>query len=185
MKIDVFLASLMRPNPDLSDRLKRAGVTEEQLRVVTEEAKAAGLLSGHSLDPTAAETFFGAPMEKNSEHWRYELVLWPEHYFDLGLTESGRLLNKGFALRSPDLRLPASIPLEYESVERVLRPGFHTQSEVKRLLGAPAESQGWNALEDWFYGPVRGDQFVVVELDFGLLATVSQRPLISLPHSTV
>jgi hypothetical protein len=181
MLLDIFLASLMRENADLRARIQGAGITNGQLRTVKEQAKAARVLGGRILNPTDFVDFFGPPLQSDARQWRYELLLWPEHYYELELTEWGGLLDKGFALKVPDVRLPASVSVDRDAVENILRRGFHTQIEVKRVLGTPAETQGWNAMEDWFYGPVRGDQYLVMEFDFSLLVNVSQRPLITLP----
>jgi hypothetical protein len=182
MPLDTFLASLMRATPHLTERLKLASITRQHLDHIRNQAKEAGFLEGHSLNPDDFVTFFGKPKAKEHDRWRYELVLWPEHYYELRVTESGRLLDNGFVLKKPDTDLPSAIPPVHNVTASVLRPGFHTQSEVQRVIGRPAETLGWNAMEDWFYGPVAGGEYLVMEFDFALLGRISQRPFIALPQ---
>jgi hypothetical protein len=175
MLLDLFLASLMRDSADLGERLRAANISRERLHEVKRQAKALGFLRGRSVPTGEFVAFFGPPKDADDESLRYELELWPDHYYQLGMNQFGGVFHYGFVLKVADTTLPVSLPVDPEVAKASFRVGFHTFAEVEQALGPPLETQGWDAMEDWFYGPVPGDQYLAFEFDFGLLSAITHR----------
>jgi hypothetical protein len=174
LKLDLFLASLMRQNDDLRRRLESAGISGHDLRQAKERARSAGLLRPFHVTPEIFTECFGPPARIEGEVLTYELALWPRHLYEVGIQESSWITHRGFLLKEPDI--PRTASLELSVVKTVFTIGHHTQREVEGALGSAAKVEAWNPMEDWLYGPVSGEQYTVFEFDFGLLSGAVQRP---------
>jgi hypothetical protein len=174
LELDLFLSSLMRQSTDLRARLAEAGVTKRDLQRAKEEAREAGLLRPFHVSQEIFADHFGPPMRMEGNILTYALTLWPEHVYEIGIVEPGRIAHRGFVLKTEShISRPASLDLS--AVESAFDIGRHTQREVSATLGDAAKIEAWNPMEDWLYGPVDGDLYTVFEFDFGLLSGVTQR----------
>jgi hypothetical protein len=172
MVLDVFLASPMRDRPWLRDRLRGAGITPGQLLGAKRKAQAAGLLRGIAPSREEFVQFFGEPLVSDDRHVTYELQLWPAHYYQLSLNNSGDVFHHGFVLKAADTALRERTRLDGKLIEQVFQVGFHTFTEVETILGSPAKTDGWGPMEDWSYDSSQGDEHLVFEFDLGLLTAM-------------
>ena len=178
LQLDLFLASLMRQSADLRARLVEAGVTARDLQHAREEAREVGLLRPFHVSQEMFADRFGTPMRMEGDVLTYALTLWPEHVYEIGIVEPGRITHRGFVLKKEsDIWSPASLDLP--AVRAAFDIGRHTQKEVSATLGDADKIEAWNPMEDWLYGPVDGDLYTVFEFDFGLLSGVTQRRPVS------
>jgi hypothetical protein len=74
MRMDLFIASRMRPNPDLRTRLVRAGITDEELRCVRDEATKLGLVE-RMVSRNKCRQVFGDPEIDTGERCFYPMAL--------------------------------------------------------------------------------------------------------------
>ncbi len=180
MTLDLFLASMMRDNSDLQRRLSSAGVMKSMLLEVRDRARDAGLLGGRSIPLEDYVAFFGTPSEVTGDTLRYVLRLWPDHLFEAGINAFGGVFDRGFVLKGSGAPLTPPVSLEFDTLRRQFRPGFHTMGEVDQVLGKPDKDQAWGAMEDWLYGPIKNGRYVAFEFDFRLLSAVQLRTHVSL-----
>lgn len=169
MRMDLFIASRMRPNPDLQRRLVRAGITDEEVRGVRDAATKLGLVE-RMVSPNRYRQVFGDPEIETGERWFYPMPLWPEHRFELVFLDGLVSLN-GFLLRTA-ARIASQVrPVEIEEIRRLFRVGHHTSLVVAAVLGVPLRVDGWERMEDWHYRLESGTE-ITLEFDFELLGAI-------------
>lgn len=178
MHLDLFLASLMQDHARLRDRLRQAQVSESQLNDARENARRTGLLRGAPISPKDLIAFLGDPDEAGYGLLLYQLKLWPDHLFEFGVNEARDVFYRGFKLRVP-VTLTGDLPTVAAAASR-LDIGHHTRAEVTGVLGAPARTLDWAPREEWYYGPIRDDIYLVAEFDFGLLTRIQEQPYFSM-----
>lgn len=169
--LDLVVAAHMRPNSDLSARIRKFGLTRGDLQLAKEQAREAGVWDRRA-SPSDLIAYFGQPMLAEPETLLYHLVLWPDHTFEFGVHEGGWVTHDGFALRR-ETPLPQRVALT--SALGIFQVGWHTTTEVHRVLGPPETLQGWERMEDWFYRFPDQEQQIVLEFDFRLLTGLGSR----------
>jgi hypothetical protein len=169
MRLDMFIASLMRPNGDLQRRLAWVRASENDLRTVRDWGRSIGLLESDATLALYRETF-GLPEATAGNKLFYAMPLWPEHRFEIAVVE-GRMSLNGFSLRNPEPFPPLGPLGSLGDVDHLLRIGHHTSAEVAALLGNPVRIDGWERMEDWHYSLESGFH-VFFEFDFELLTAI-------------
>lgn len=169
MRLDLFVASLMRPNAELRERLRRGGVSDAELRVERDRGTRLGLLERNaSLDLYLH--VFGDPESVEDGRCFYGLHLWPEHRFEVAVSD-GLLSLGGFSLRGSPLCRLLTVG-SADEVRRQFRIGYHTSAEVQTSLGAPSRVTGWERMEDWSYRLGSSGE-ITFAFDFELLGAIS------------
>lgn len=172
--LDLTIASQMRPHAALKARLAESGVSSRVVKLSAKRAAEAGVINQVRIPWVAIVDYFGAPIERDSDHLTYELTLWPFHQFRFGIHPQGWVSHDGFQLVRPvTLEAPASVSLA--EFRRVLHPGRDTVAEVRTILDDPRLVQGWERMEDWYYSNDTNQQNLVLQFDFGMLTGIDQR----------
>jgi hypothetical protein len=150
LRLDLTLASQMRPHPVLSARLRELGLSRRELKVAIKRAAEAGVIGQIRIPWMVVLEYFGEPEARGLDHLTYRLTLWPEHHFRFGIHPQGWVSHDGFQLITPATR-HVPTPTVLSDARRVLQPGHDTVLEVREILDAPKLVQGWERMEDWYY----------------------------------
>jgi hypothetical protein len=174
LRLDLTVASQMRPHADLAARLKLFGLRPAMLKASVRYATEAGVINQLRIPWRVIVDYFGEPVTHGSDYLVYQLVLWPSHQFHFEIHEQGWVSHNGFRLITPD---PIQIkqPKSLDEAKKVLTPGYHTALEIKDGLHAPRLVQGWERMEDWYYTLPMSRHHLALEFDFGLLTGVDER----------
>jgi hypothetical protein len=170
-RLDVYLAATMQRGDRLSEMLLVAGLTAPTLEAERQAARAAGFFDPSAVTARRIESYFGPPTVRTAEALEYKLGLWPDHFFRWGLRPQGHAFHGGFVLNEPQF---ASQWIEQGSSSALgaLRPWYHTQLEVRELLGEPVVDQGWGSSYEWLYEFEEEARDLMCLFDYGLLADV-------------
>jgi hypothetical protein len=181
-RIDLYLAAVMKPSPDLARRLRRAKVSVAEVARVKADAKLAILADPLKLSPAALIRFFGPPSSDDPFGISYDLTLWPDHRYQWHIGDAGHASHGGFVRRNPDA-LPSWLDRDPVAVQRFLRPWYHTLSDVTTAMGEPDLDANWFPQQTWYYGPLITGQDLVLDFDLGLLRAVALEATVVDPHS--
>lgn len=180
-RIDLYLAAVMKPSPDLARRLRRAKVNAAEVARAKAEAERAILADPLKLSPAAIVRFFGPPSADDVFGISYDLALWPDHRYQWHIGDAGSASHGGFLRRDADA-LPIWVDRNPIAAQRFLQPWYHTLSDVVAAMGEPDVDASWFPQQTWYYGPLIASQGLVLDFDLGLLRAVAVEPSIVDPQ---
>jgi hypothetical protein len=180
-RIDLYLAAVIKPSPDLARRLRLAKVDGKEVARAKAEAERALFTDPLKLRPAALVRFFGPPSTDDVFSISYDLTLWPDHRYEWHVGDAGNVGHGGFIRRNPDA-LPTWVDRNPLAAERFLQPWYHTLSDVVMAMGQPDVDASWFPQQTWYYGPLIAGQDLVLDFDLGLLRAVAVEPSVVDQH---
>lgn len=170
-QLDRYLAGTMSDSEELEHRLQAVGETHSAVRAAARNLLESSAAFRDPLTRTVQEvvSVFGEPTAREGSRVLYQVMLWPEHWFQWRFGGSDRVTDQAFVRRDArPVERPAELTLS--SLRQTLEPWYHTAQDARQVLGPPLNQEDWwpSLLQEF---GVSGARSVRLSFEHGLLTS--------------